>query len=266
MAWIFRGIREGVVTTRYPRRPDDYGQGFRAGVVVTASDRGTVAPPECPTGAIVDDGDTIRLDRGRCIVCGHCVGTQPERFAFSPELETATVGRSSLVVPVDPAAERDALSILRASLAERVRFLGRSVHIRHVDAGSDGCEEWEIAALVNPIYDVQRLGIFFTASPRHADLLLVTGVGTAGMAEPLRRTYEAMPEPRIVLAAGTDAISGGIVGTASGPDGSEPFGRGIGEILPVDVFVPGSPPSPFSVLHGILIGIGRLTPATEVGR
>ena len=133
-----------------------------------------------------------------------------------------------------------------------MRALRRSIHIRHVDAGSDGSEEWEVAALTNPVYDVQRLGIFFTATPRHADLLLVTGVGTAGMAGPLVRTFDAMPDPKIVIAAGTDAVSGGLVhpGYATGP--------GVGAIVPVDVWVPGSPPSPFALLHGILVGIGLL--------
>ena len=109
-----------------------------------------------------------------------------------------------------------------------------------------------MAALTNPVYDVQRLGIYFTASPKHADVLLVTGAGAAGMLEPLRQTYEIMPEPKVVLAAGTDAISGGLLGngyvTASG----------VADAVPVDVFVPGSPPTPFGLLHGILTAIGLL--------
>ena len=135
-----------------------------------------------------------------------------------------------------------------------MRSLRRSIHIRHVDAGSDGSEEWEVAALINPVYDVHRLGIFFTASPRHADVLLVTGVGTAGMAGPLFRTYSAMPDPKVVIAAGTDPISGGLIHPSYAGAG------GIGSVVPIDVFVPGSPPSPFSLLHGILVGIGLLPP------
>jgi Ni,Fe-hydrogenase III small subunit len=109
-----------------------------------------------------------------------------------------------------------------------------------------------VAALLNPVYDVQRLGIFFTASPRHADLLLVSGTATEGMAGPLHTTYDAMPHPKLVLAAGTDAISGGLVGSGYVTR------DGIGSVVPVDVFVPGSPPSPFSLLHGILLAIGLL--------
>ena len=268
MAWVLRGLRDGIVTTRYPRRPDGYGSGFRGTVAVTPtaeilpeSLRSTAGIDSaitdlCPTGA-VGSGITpagaalVSVDRGRCILCGRCVGGRPDLFAFSPSLETATLARSALVVP--NTAEDDAsLARMRVDLHRRVKALRRSIHIRHVDAGSDGSEEWEVAALGNPVYDVQRLGIYFTATPRHADVLLVTGVGTAGMAGPLRSTFDAMPDPKVVVAAGTDAASGGLVHPtyASGP--------GVGSIVPVDVWVPGSPPSPFSLLHGILLGIGVL--------
>ena len=100
-------------------------------------------------------------------------------------------------------------------------------------------EEWEIAALTNPIYDVQRLGIYFTASPRHADLLLVTGAGAAGMLAPLRHV-RVMPYPKVVIAAGSDAASGGLSGTGYATSG------GVGDVVPVDVFVPGSPPRPLA--------------------
>ncbi|MDA8073566.1 MAG: NADH:ubiquinone oxidoreductase [Actinomycetota bacterium] len=259
MPWITRGLRDGIVTTRYPRRPDGYGDGFRAAVRVLRS--GTTDPAAgtrgaagalarlCPTGAIVEDTDGVHLDRGRCIVCGACVAARPDRFAFVSEVETAALSRHMLVAPE---SDDEALARLRADLADRTRALRRSIHIRHVDAGSDGAEEWEVAALTNPVYDVARLGIFFTASPRHADLLLVTGVATAGMAEPLRRTYEAMPDPKIVLAAGTDSVSGGLVHPTYATRGS------VAGVLPVDVWVPGSPPSPFSLLHGILLAMGLL--------
>jgi Ni,Fe-hydrogenase III small subunit/ferredoxin len=276
MVWVFRGLRDGIVTTGYPRRPDGYGAGFRGVVSVLPNGSGgqndgsrsqedgqRETDALCPTGAI-DAGvgpvgrSTVEVDRGRCILCGRCVATRPEQFAFSASVEAASIDRSALVVP-HVADNDESLARLRAELHRRVRSLRRSVHIRHVDAGSDGSEEWEIAALANPIYDVQRLGIYFTASPRHADILLVTGTGTAGMSGPLQRTFEAMPAPKVVIAAGTDAISGGLVHPtyASGP--------GIGSILPVDVWIPGSPPSPFTLLHGILVGIGLLPEAEPAG-
>ena len=255
MAWVLRGLREGIVTSHYPRRPDDYGDGYRASVTVVdpssaRSDKETEKLAAlCPTGAIHSD-DRLRVDRGGCIVCGRCVEAAPDRFRFDHSPELSTLGRQALVVPRD---DDDGLAEVRRALAARVRALRRSIHVRHVDAGSDGAEEWEVSALRNPVYDVQRLGIFFTATPRHADVLLVTGVGTAGMAGPLRRTFDAMPDPKVVIAAGTDAVSGGLVhpSYATGP--------GVGSIVPVDVWVPGSPPSPFGLLHGILVGIGLLT-------
>jgi Ni,Fe-hydrogenase III small subunit/ferredoxin len=254
MPWVLRGLREGVVTTRYPRRPDGYGPSFRAAVSVLEPARapeGTDPVRLCPTGAIGSVAGVVSLDRGRCVLCGRCVEAMPELFAFDASPESARVGRGSLVVPVSEETGEQ-LERLRADLAGRVRALKRSLHVRHVDAGSDGSEEWEVAALLNPLYDVQRLGIYFTATPRHADLLLVTGAGSIGMAEPLRTTYEAMPAPKLVVAAGTDAASGGIVHPGYATLG------GIASTVPVDVFVPGSPPSPFSLLHGILLAVGLL--------
>ena len=137
-------------------------------------------------------------------------------------------------------------------LKERVqRLFGHSLHIRHVDAGSCNACESEIKLLLNPYYDVQRLGIFFTTSPRHADLLLVTGPVTRAMEDPLRQTYEAMPDPRLVVAAGACACSGGVFGESAYTRG------GVAEVLPVDVFIPGCPPSPLTLIHGLLLALGR---------
>jgi Ni,Fe-hydrogenase III small subunit/ferredoxin len=258
MPWIPRGLREGILTSRYPRRPDGYGEGFRGTVVVHPSGdpRVATAAEACPTNAISVAEGRLRLDRGRCILCGRCTELCPEVFQFEPTFETATIGRDALVVP-DLDEDELAAEQVRTELARRVKAFRRSVHIRHVDAGSDGSEEWEVAALTNPVYDVQRLGIYFTASPRHADLLLVTGVGAAGMLGPLRETYDAMPEPKVVIAAGVDAISGGLLADSYVAQG------GLADAVPVDVFVPGSPPSPFGLLFGILLAVGLLPrPAT----
>jgi Ni,Fe-hydrogenase III small subunit len=146
--------------------------------------------------------------------------------------------------------------VTEAEQVQRViaRRLGRSLHVRHLDAGScNGCD-WELAALVNPIYDVQRLGIDFVASPRHADLLLVTGVMTRNLQEAALLTYQAMPEPRLVVAVGACAVGGGVfANTYAAAGAAEP-------ILPVDVFVPGCPPRPESIIHGLLVAVGRVEP------
>jgi Ni,Fe-hydrogenase III small subunit/ferredoxin len=254
MPWVFRGLRNGIVTTRYPRRADDYAEhGVRS---LARPVSGAVWEPGldevCPTGAINETRRLVQVDQGRCIGCGACVFTRPEMFAWQSGSDAARLVRDALVVP-ELVETDDELHRLRAQLSHRTRALRRSVHIRHVDAGSDGAEEWEILALLNPVYDVHRLGIFFTASPRHADILLVTGAGTHGMAAPLARTLEAMPRPLVVIAAGTDAISGGLISPSYATAG------GVGDLLPVDVWVPGSPPSPFSLLHAILLATGRLT-------
>ncbi len=138
-------------------------------------------------------------------------------------------------------------------LKEQVQHLFHgSLHIRHVDAGSCNACESEIKMLTNPYYDMHRLGIFFTTSPRHADLLLVTGPVTRAMQDPLLQTYEAMPEPRLVVAVGACACSGGIFGASVFTLG------GLSEVLPVDVYIPGCPPSPLTLLHGLLLALGRV--------
>lgn len=259
--WVLRGLRNGVVTTRYPARPDAYADGFAGAVQVRQPARevdGDLAGV-CPTGAIEDRAGQVRVDRGRCILCGACVAAAPEVFSWTRGSQTARPSRRALVVPEELREDEEGLDTVRAELAHRVRALRRSVHLRHVDAGSDGSEEWEIQALTNPTYDVHRLGIFITASPRHADILLVTGAGARGMLAPLRRTQVAMPRPVVVIAVGTDAISGGIVAPTYATT------AGLLDEIEVDVCVPGSPPPPFAILHGILLALGRL-PADRAGQ
>ena len=248
--WALRGLRDGVVTTRWPKRPDEYADSWQGAVSVIGDSDAPDVAGLCPTGAI-DVTDRVRVDRGNCILCGRCVAARPDVFAWSAGATgpaAAALTRQALIVADIPETD-EAVAAVRASLAERTAALRRSVHVRHVDAGSDGSEEWEIQALLGPVYDIHRLGVFFTASPRHADVLLVTGAGSAGMAGPLRTTYEGMPDPKVVIAAGTDAISGGLLG--------EQF-TGVAGHVPVDVFVPGSPPSPFGMLNALLIATGKL--------
>jgi Ni,Fe-hydrogenase III small subunit/ferredoxin len=249
LEWIARGLRVGIVTTRYPRRREPPPLGFRGSIVV--SEQAGPASPRleavCPVRAIAVADGRVQLDRGRCVLCGACVERDPQRFAFAAAYETASRRREALVV----GGPRDAdTSELAPTLGDRSRTLKRSIHIRHVDAGSDGAEEWEISALTNPVYDMQRLGLFFTLSPRHADVLLVTGGVTAAMRPPLERAYDVMPEPKAVVAVGTDACSGGFSA------GTGETAAGVDRVLPVDVYVPGSPPAPIAILHGLLLAAG----------
>ena len=182
----------------------------------------------------------MRVDQGKCILCGRCVAERPGRVrlvAGATGPGAAALTREALIVPELPETD-EAVGAARARLRERTAALRRSVHMRHVDAGSDGSEEWEIQALLGPVYDIHRLGVFFTASPRHADVLLVTGAGTRGMAGPLRTTYDAMPDPKVVIAVGTDAVSGGLLSASEATTG------GIGATVPVDIWLPGLPAQP----------------------
>ena len=272
--WVLRGLRDGIVTTRWPRRADGYADSWRGPVTIASDDPpgdGTAAssawPPDgaaaddarleqlCPTGAI-EVTDQLRVDRGRCILCGRCVAARPDLFTWSAGATgpaAAAAARQALIVPEEPGTD-EALAAARAALAARTTALRRSVHVRHVDAGSDGSEEWEIQALLGPVYDIHRLGVFFTASPRHADVLMVTGAGTVGMTGPLRTTYDGMPDPKVVIAVGTDAVSGGLLSDRL---------SGVGSEVPVDVWVPGSPPSPFSIMQALLIATGKLAPGAR---
>lgn len=148
--------------------------------------------------------------------------------------------------PADAHAAADALR-------DRVRRLFRgSFYLRHVDSGScNGCEA-EIRATLNPFYDLHRLGVFIATSPRHADGLLVTGPVTLAMREPLLRTWEAIPDPRLVIALGACACTAGVF--AASPLVAGP----LESVLPVDAYIPGCPPSPMTIIHGLLLALDRL--------
>ncbi len=258
MPWVLRGLRDGRLTTRWPHRQDDYFDAFPSAVTVRTDQASPARADDlaqvvsrCPTTAISVQDNRAVLDQGRCILCGRCVDAAPQLFAWQHGSGVGAVNRTALIVGAADESD-DAVDSVRASLAQRVKALRRSVHIRHVDAGSDGSDEWEVQALTNPVYDLHRLGIFFTASPRHADILLVTGVGAAEMVEPLTRTRRAMPDPVVVIAAGVDAVSGGLVGRGYASN------NGLADIIDVDVWVPGSPASPFALLHAILLALGRI--------
>jgi Ni,Fe-hydrogenase III small subunit len=196
--------------------------------------------------------DRLEIDYGRCIACQLCVEACPHEVATSSfDWAFGVRHRSDLIEP-RPQDETD------DSQTPSRKGFRRSLHIRHVDAGScNGCES-ELQALNNPFYNLHRLGIFFTPSPRFADLLLVTGPVTYAMREPLLRAYEAMPEPRWVMAFGTCAVSGALTG------GDYTGGSGLEDVLPVDLFLPGSPPNPAAIIAALLMFLDRM-PIREAG-
>ena len=251
LEWLLRGLRQGRMTTRYPRGPEPAPPGFRGHVeLLDITDATEELAAVCPTGAIgVDDRRQVSLDRGRCILCGECVLSAPERFRFAGSQAMAARSRAALLVTADDLPTEPPS---RPTLGELAPALRRSIHVRHIDCGSDGSEEWEIQALWNPYYDIQRLGFFLTNAPRHADVLLVTGGVTPAMRAPLERTWEVMPGPKALVAVGTDACSGGIAA------GGGLVAGGVDRVLLVDVYVPGSPPAPIAILHGLLLAVGLL--------
>jgi Ni,Fe-hydrogenase III small subunit/ferredoxin len=214
----------------------------------------------CPSRAITVDGpDTAVLDEGRCVACGLCAEGPGAAFRAVPGDLGVSRARADLRrrfslagapaparAPDHAADDAGRLAEEGTRLAETVRRrLARSLHIRHLDAGGcNGCD-WELNQLTSPVYDVQRFGCDFVASPRHADLLLVTGVVTANLELALVRTLDAMPRPRLVLAVGACAISGGIFGTSEASRG------GADRVVAVDAYVAGCPPRPWAIIQGI---------------
>jgi Ni,Fe-hydrogenase III small subunit/Pyruvate/2-oxoacid:ferredoxin oxidoreductase delta subunit len=240
----------------------------------------------CPTGAIQattpgPDRQVLSLSYAACIQCGECVtACGDQAVTVSTNVEIAAYSREQLAqagsFDVDPSSGRCTFrqveveaGIGLSESAERLRArirgrLGRSLHVRQVDAGSCNACELEIAATTNPLYDLERFGIHLVASPRHADVLLVTGPVTRNMEVALRRTYEAAPEPRVVVAVGACGCSGGIFG-----EGTYAAIGGVDQVVPVDVYIPGCPPPPQAILNGLLVAMGvregRVGPAQLTG-
>jgi Ni,Fe-hydrogenase III small subunit len=258
---ILRSLRTGVVTIRYPERPAQAPERFRGAPLPRPGSRLDALPPPsvCPSGAISGGVGQARwaIDLGRCLFCGRCAECAPGAIDLGREVELATRAREPLIVELERDGDGRAVALppppRGADVAERIRrTLGRSLHLRHLDSGSCNACDWELTALLNPVYDIRRLGVDFVASPRHADGVIVTGPVTRNLEAAVRRTYEAVPEPRVVIAVGACATSGGIAGRSYASAG------GIAEVLPVDVFIPGCPPKPEAIIFGILLAVGRI--------
>jgi Ni,Fe-hydrogenase III small subunit/formate hydrogenlyase subunit 6/NADH:ubiquinone oxidoreductase subunit I len=275
---IQKTIRTGIVTTTYPDEPAQISEHFRGrpNFDFEKWKDARTAAEVCPTGAIslCDNVDSRRVtvDYGLCVFCGLCSEASSDHAVrITQEFELATPVRQNLVFTAEymlnpdgthgelravhrasSNVEADVETVGRKAREKIQKLLKRSLAIREVDAGScNGCE-LEIVALNNPIYDIERFGIQFVASPRHADMLLVTGPVTRNMELALLKTYRAMPEPKVVVAVGACGISGGIFGENYASLG------GVDRVLPVDVYIPGCPPRPQALLHGILLAVGRL--------
>jgi Ni,Fe-hydrogenase III small subunit/ferredoxin len=239
-------MARGIVTQRdtFPPLPE-YARGLPSLSAEPCTDCGA-CEAACPTDAIRVEAPRVELDLGCCIACGECVKACPtgtiqtdRRTDVAVRCREDLVLRSPHLAPPAREPQSEAPPSWRRSLAVRVVSCG------------DSASDLEVAASQNAIFDGGRFGISVVASPRYADALVVTGPVGLAMHEPLRRCWEAMAEPRVVVAVGASAISGGVHA------GGYASANGVDAILPVAVYVPGHPPHPWSVLHGLFLAMGR---------
>jgi Ni,Fe-hydrogenase III small subunit/NAD-dependent dihydropyrimidine dehydrogenase PreA subunit len=268
---LSKSLKTGVLTESDPFQPAS-GLGFPVidfSRCTNCDECARVCPTDALRSGVTDSGQkTLTLSYASCIQCRACVTGCPEDAVdVSMDLDIAAYSREQLATTatfdLDPPSGRHVFRQVDvqpgpalAESAERLRArihgeLGRSLHVRQVDAGSCNACELEIAATTNPIYDMERFGIHLVASPRHADVLLVTGPVTRNMEIALRRTYEAAPDPRIVVAVGACGCSGGLFG-----EGTYASIGGVDRVVPVDVYIPGCPPPPQAILNGLLVAMG----------
>jgi Ni,Fe-hydrogenase III small subunit/Pyruvate/2-oxoacid:ferredoxin oxidoreductase delta subunit len=206
-----------------------------------------VCAESCPTDAILARDNSLAIDMGRCLFCTECTTACPQgAISYTQDYRLATNARDDLVT------DGRALRLARALDEKTRRLFGRSLKLRQVSAGGcNGCEA-DVNVLSTVVFDLGRFGIQFVASPRHADGLLITGPVTENMKFALLQAYEATPAPKIVIACGACAISGG-------PYVDHPeVNNGADGVVPVDLYIPGCPPHPMTILDGLLRLLGRL--------
>ena len=239
--WVLTGLGTKIKTTAYPTKRDEargLSPGRPCGTSSRTAENADALAKRCPVGAIVRQNGGVAIDHRDCIHCFRCRDTGPE-----------------LGLPWDQGYEWGAIADeIAAARAALDRAFGRSLHLRFVDAGACGACMSEARQLNNPYYNMHRLGFFMTPTPRNADILLIAGPLSDAMRLPLQKAYEAMPTPKRVVAIGACAISGGIFEPSFAVAGSAL------NVIPVDVVVPGCPPPPLAILHGLLVVVKRKPP------
>lgn len=196
----------------------------------------------CPVEAI--SVNPVSIDLGKCTFCGECAKRFPEKVKFTTDYKISTNERERLIVKE---GNENPIEVNPETVRNEIpRVFGRSLKLRQVSAGGDNSCEWELGAANNVQFDMSRYGIEFVASPRHADGIVITGPITENMAEPLQICYDAVPEPKIIVLVGTDAISGGIHA------GSAALDRSFLDKYPIDLYIPGNPAHPLTIINGLL--------------
>ena len=203
----------------------------------------------CPTNAI--QANPLCIDLGKCTFCGECSFAFPNKIKFTSDYKIATNERERLVVRE---GSETPIELNAGMIGKEIRrYFGGSLKLRQVSAGGDNSCELELGACGNVNFDMGRFGIEFVASPRHADGIVITGPITENMATPLQICYDAIPEPKIIILAGTDAISGGIF------ESSPALNRGFLSRYKIDLYVPGNPIHPLTFINGVLKLIKKRT-------